>query len=304
MYPSHLLYKAWKNTPKIIHNTKDAKGNELVREIEFQDPMKTNDMEETNGNCFLCGDPMTQGIKIKKAFSSVFTDWNQANNPQGTHICSACAFSVLTNKKARIGVRMFSLIAADKLYITNRKELREWLLDPPEPPFLAMCAVSQKKHLIMKAIVNYSRDIFSVQYEETPVTVDRVKFTNLLNLIEHFLYGFTKTEILTGQYSQKRILDFGIEEWEAFENRIKPYRGTGLLDVVMFVAQKLEEWEEIACFMDSELKIKRQVQPHYSSTPSIEAGIKKEDRVASTCGDKSNDSPKSQQSEQLQLELF
>lgn len=42
-------------------------------------------------------------------------------------------------------------------------------------------------------------------YEEMPVLIDRKEFTRLLELVEHFLYGFTKTEITTGDYNQKEF---------------------------------------------------------------------------------------------------
>lgn len=306
--PTHLIYQAWMKTKDekgaIKQNTKDSKGNEIVREIRFVDPMQEKDMEKHDGMCFLCGEPMTHGMKLKKVFSNVFTDWNVAKNSSGTHVCPACCFSILTSKE-RHGIRTFSNVAnEDNLWLPNRPELRDFLLKPPDPPFVINLAVSQKKHIAFKGEVNYSRDIFTVMYEEMPVLIDRKEFTRLLELVEHFLYGFTKTEITTGNYNQKRILDFGIEEWEAFEERVKKYRGSSLLDVVMFVAQKIESEEKLQCYMASELKMNTLQQQHSSSMPSTAAGTEKEDRAASTCGGKLKDSRKSVQSEQLQLDLF
>lgn len=306
--PTHLIYSAWKKTKDengvIKQNTKDGKGNVIIRDIKFVDPMKEKDMEEHAGQCFLCGEPMTQGMKLKKVFSNVFTDWNTAKNPAGTHVCPACCFSILTTKE-RYGLRTFSNVAnEERLWLPNRVEMREFLLQPPDPPFVINMAVSQKKHIAFKGEVNYSRDIFTVMYEEMPVLIDRKEFTRLLELVEHLLYGFTKTEIITGDYNQKRILDFGIEAWEAFDERVKPYRGNPLLDVVMFVAQKVESEEKLQCFMVSELGMKMQELPPYLSTPSTAAETGKEGQVGSTCGDKLNDLPKSQQSGQLALDLF
>lgn len=302
--PTHLIYEAWKNTGKIIQNTKDAKGNEIQREIHFVDPNTHKDIEEHNGHCYLCGELMKKGMKLKKIFSDVFTDWNVGKNRTGTHVCEACCFNILTSPQ-RYGLRMFSHVAnKDKLHLTNRVELREYFLNPPEPPFVMNLAVSQKKHISFKGEVNYSKDIFTVMYEEMPVLINRQEFIKLLNLVEHFLFGFTKTEITTGQYNQKRILDFGIEEWQAFEERIKTYRGKPLLDVVMFVAQKVENEEELRCFMVSELKMNTQEQQHSLSMLSTAVETEKEVRKESTCGGKSNDSPKSARKEQLQLELF
>jgi len=306
--PTHLIYKAWQNTKDengvIMQNTKDAKGNEIVRQIKFEDPMKQKDMEPHEGHCFLCGEPMTHGIKLKKIFSNVFTDWNIAKCRGETHVCPACCFSILTTKE-RYGLRTFSNVAnEERLWLPNRVEMREFLLQPPDPPFVINLAVSQKKHIAFKGEVNYSRDIFIVMYEEMPVLIVRKEFARLLELVEHFLYGFTKTEITTGEYNQKRILNFGIEAWEHFEERVKTYRGNPILDVVMFIAQKIENEEDLKCFMVSELKMKTQELPPYLSTPSTAAETEKEDQMESTCGGKLNDLPKSAQNEQLALDLF
>lgn len=302
--PTHLIYQAWKKTGRLIQNTKDSKGNDIQKEIKLVDPMTHKDMEEFDGYCYLCGEPTTHGMKLKKVFSNVFTDWNIGKYRTSTHVCPACCFTILTSPE-RHALRTFSNVAnKDNLYLPNRVEMREFLLHPPEPPFVINLAVSQKKHIAFKGEVNYSRDIFTVMYEEMPVLIDRKEFTRLLELVEHFLYGFTKTEITTGDYNQKRILDFGIEEWEAFEERVKKYRGSPLLDVVMFVAQKIESEEKLQCYMASELKMNTLQQQHSSSMPSTAAGTEKEDQVGSTCGDKLNDSQKLVQNEQLQLELF
>lgn len=303
--PTHLIYSAWLKMGKTVkQKTKDAKGNEIIRDIEFVDPMEHKDLEEHKGYCYICGEFMEHGIRLKKIFSNVFTDWNVGKNRLGTHVCPACCFNILTSPK-RYGLRMFSHVATeDRLHLTNRMELREYFINPPDPPFVINLAVSQKKHISFKGEVNYSRDRFVVMYEETPVLIDRKEFINLLKLVEHFLYGFTKTEITTGQYNHKRILDFGIEEWQAFEERVKEYRRTPLLDVVMFVAQKVEDKEELICYMASELKMNMQQPQHYSSMQSTVAETGKEDRKGSICGGKLKDSQKLVQKEPQQLALF
>lgn len=302
--PTHLVYQAWKNTEKVIQNTKDAKGNEITREIEFFNPYDAKQMEKVDSKCFLCGEPIQEGIPTKHVFSDVFTDWNRSKYPIGTHVCPACSFTILTNPKGRVSLRNFSFVAADKLYLPNRIEMRQFLIEPPNPPFLIVLAVSQKKHLAFKGTVSYSRDIFTVMLEETEVIINRKEFARLLEVVEHFLFAFTKTEITTGEYNQQRVLKFGIDRWEWFEEQVKPYRGTELLNVVMFVAQKVEREEDVLCFMGSGQKMKTPPQPHSWSTPSIEAETNGEDQADPTCGDKLSDSQKRVQSEQLQLELF
>lgn len=304
MFPTHLIYQAWKNTPKIIQNTRNADGEEITRELTFVDPMKHDDMEEPNGRCVLCGEHTEQGIPKKKAIGSTFTDWNRVKNISGTHICPSCFFCLTTNPKGKVAIRNFSNVAERKFHLPNRVELREWILNPPDPPFVINLAVSQKKHIVFKGETQYSRDIFHVQYEEMPVLIIRERFREMIYLVEHLLFGFTKTEISTGQYSTQRILKFGAEAWEAFEERIKPYRGTPFLDVVMFVAQRVEEEEKVACFMDLTLGMKWPPKPQLSSMPSIVAETKKEDHQESICGDKSKGLPGPVQNGPIQLELF
>jgi hypothetical protein len=304
MEPTHLVYEAWKRTNEIVQNTKDAKGNEIVREVEFYDPYESAHMEKIQDRCFLCGEQIQEGIPTKHVFSDVFTDWNRSRYPIGTHVCPACAFTILTNPNGRVSLRNFSFVAADKLYLPNRIEMRRFLLEPPEPPFLIVLAVSQKKHLAFKGTVSYSRDIFTVMLEETEVIVNRKEFARLLAIVEHFLFAFTKTEITTGEYNQQRVLKFGIDRWEWFEEQVKSYRGTELLNVVMFVAQKVEREEDVLCFMGLEQKMKTPQPQHFSSTPSTAVETNDVDQTDQTCGDKLNDSQKRVQSEQLQLELF
>ncbi|MBA2878028.1 hypothetical protein HNR63_001082 [Anoxybacillus kamchatkensis] len=304
MEPTRLVYEAWKRTEKIIQNTKDAKGNEIVREVEFYDPYDVKHMEKIDSRCFLCGETIQEGIATKHVFSDVFTDWNRSRYPIGTHVCPACSFTILTNPKNRTSLRNFSFVAEEKLHLPNRVEMRQFLVEPPEPPFLIVLAVSQKKHLAFKGTVSYNREIYTVMLEETEVIINRKEFTRLLAIVERFLFAFTKTEVQTGQYNQQRVLKFGIDRWEWFEEQVKPYRGTELLNVVMFVAQKVEREEDVLCFMGLGQKTKTPPQPHLSFMPSIEAETNDVDQADQICGDKLNDSQKQVQSEQIQLELF
>lgn len=304
MEPTHLVYEAWKRTNEIVQNTKDARGNEIVRVVEFYDPYESARMERVQDRCFLCGEQIQEGIPTKHVFSDVFTDWNRSRYPIGTHVCPACSFTILTNPRNRTSLRNFSFVAEEKLHLPNRVEMRQFLVEPPEPPFLIVLAVSQKKHLAFKGTVSYNSEIYTVMLEETEVIINRKEFTRLLAIVEHFLFAFTKTEIQTGQYNQQRVLKFGIDRWEWFEEQVKPYRGTELLNVVMFVAQKIEKEEDVLCFMGLEQKMKTPQPQHFSSMLSIEVETNDVDQADRTCGGKSNDSQKQVQSEQLQLELF
>lgn len=305
MNPTRLVYEAWKNTEEIIYKTSDGEGKSVAKKLVFLDPAEHPHIEPHVRLCVLCGDRMTEGIPRSKVFSDVFTDWPYCRNISGTHVCPACCLTILTNPNGRIAMRTYSWLATKKeLKPLNRPDAREILLNPPEPPFLIVLAISQKKHLIFKGTVSYSREVFPIMLEETPVFIQRSEFAELLELVEHFMFGFTKTEIKTGEYNQQRVLKFGVDLWEWFEEQIAPYRGMSVLDVVDFVAQKVEKEEQFRCFLASKQKTTIEPQQHSLSMLFTEAGIKKEGPKGLICGGKSNDLPKCVQSEQLTLELF
>lgn len=301
--PTHLIYAAYRNTEKILYDTKDAEGKEFTRHVVFVDPLTHPKMEMADGQCIVCGQALVQGLPAKHAFSDVFTDWNVMKNIGGTHVCPACSFCLLTSAE-RLGVRTFSHAAADKLELLNRPQLRNRILNPPDPPFVINVAVSQKKHIAFKGYVNYSRDIFHVQYEEMPILVNREEFRVVLDLFEHYMSGFTKTEIFTGEFNHARVLKFGYERWEAFEEKIKHYRGTPVLEIVNFVSQKIEEEERVTWYLDSVLKMPTPQPQPYSSMPSTGAATNEEAPAGSTCGGRSNGSPAPAPNEPEQLELF
>ena len=132
-------------------------------------------------------------------------------------------------------------------------EIRGWLLNPPEPPFVLCMAVSGQKHLTFRARIAYSQDGYSVQYEETPVHIERSTLARVLGLVEQLYTVFTKVEILTGHYSQNRIRQLGLTEFQRIEGELAPHRGSRLFDVAVFVSQKYEapaaepEKEEKVC---------------------------------------------------------
>ena len=52
---------------------------------------------------------------------------------------------------------------------------------------------------------------------------------------------FSKAEIESGRYDQRRILDYGREQWQNDEQQIKRARGTLPLQLAVFLAQREEE---------------------------------------------------------------
>jgi len=187
--------------------------------------------------CWLCGGRTGgRGLPVKKAILPTFTDRDKARGSRSQSICQGCAFCL-----SHLSLRNYSILATEQgLRHPTRPEIRELLLEPPEPPFVFCIAVSGQKWLHFRAQVAYSRDGYPVQMEETSVCIERPVLRQWLESVELLYTVFSKDEIRTGHYSQNRIKEFGLLRFQAVEAMVAPSRGTRLFDLAVFVAQKRE----------------------------------------------------------------
>lgn len=128
--------------------------------------------------------------------------------------------------------------------VPKRVEVRDWLLNPPDPPFTIAIAESGKKHILFMAQEGFSQDHFPVQFEEDSLQIDRVLFSTYLEHYESLLNaGFSKTEIDSGEYRPDRLLN-NIDVWQMHDPIIKAHRygnkPSRYLQLISFVAQKPE----------------------------------------------------------------
>ncbi|MBW2672560.1 MAG: hypothetical protein JRD89_03975 [Deltaproteobacteria bacterium] len=203
--------------------------------VEYTD-VPLADVPDTR--CWLCGGLTGgRGQPVKKTIKDTFTDRDKARWPGSKSVCPGCAFCL-----SFMSLRNYSILATEAgLRHPSRPEIRNFLLEPPEPPFVFCIAISGQRWLHFRAQVAYDRDGFPVQFEDTMVCVWRKPLTDWLSVIEQLYAVFSKEEIRTGRYNQNRIKQFGLAEFQAMEEKIAPHRGTRLFDLAIFVAQKLEE---------------------------------------------------------------
>lgn len=219
--------------------------------------------------CWLCGGPTHgRGWHLKDGIPPTFTDFNQAKAPWSLTACGACVamsssaaygayaekagkpttFPVKPGKKPRaLNWLYFSHVVSPSVYHQpDRKQWRDLLLDPPEPPFVMAMAVNGKKHVIFRCAINASRDQFTVQADEQRVYVDRDVFRQLLSQFEEaYTAGFSKDSLLTGHYNQAAILSAGLARWREIERQMSHWRThePGMLMLAHFCAQKQTEGE-------------------------------------------------------------
>jgi len=226
---TELIYHAAMITPTIkIRDGKRVKYSDIEAE------------EVKDDTCWLCGGSTYHiGVPTKKAIKNTFTDHNLAKAPHSKAICKSCAFCLSYRE-----LRNYSILATlNWLMHPDRASIKHWLLNPPEPPFVFCVAESGQKWLHIKADVAHDKYLFPVQFEDMRVHVDSRLLKELLYNIE-MLYsnGFSKKEIETGHYYQKRIQEFGIGNWRDFEDKLKEQRSFRLFKLAIFVAQKNEEF--------------------------------------------------------------
>lgn len=214
--------------------------------------------------CYLCGKPATKSLKLKDSF----TAHSVARVPTSDKMCDRCDWSInlrcfyFNPNKQKWG-KLFSrnwswLFQRDKLIapkieethtegkdtleivseLPTRAQLREWLINPPEPPFTLAIAESGQKHILFLAQEAHNRDIFPVQFELDTLHLDRKKFTALVQNYEALMaLDFSKSEIDSGDYRSDHLLK-SFEQWESLEKQIAFFRGSRLFQLVSYVAVK------------------------------------------------------------------
>lgn len=175
----------------IEYNTRDGKGNDIVKEVQI----KEYPTENVQFVCKICGRAADRGIPVKKIVSSNFTDWAYV----GEHVCEECA-------------RLFSLyfysyeVSPNGIELFNAREASGKILGPHKPPFRLIITTSRKKHLFYKSVVNHDADSFSVNLEEETIQTTRERMRTLFDFVECLItIGQSKMQMAEGEMSMKTI---------------------------------------------------------------------------------------------------
>ena len=201
--------------------------------------------------CWLCGGP-TDGVgwPHKLGLADTFTDHNKAARLDSSTVCQACVATsasagwrqyaeahperglwVWFPEKEGTKPRSFNWLYTSHVFAQgyhetpDRKRWRAILLDPPDPPFLAVMAINGKKQILFRGRVSQSRAAFWVQADETRVLVRPGEFARCLAAFEE-LYnaGFSKDSIVSGQYHSGQMGKVGLARWRELEMAIRPWR--------------------------------------------------------------------------------
>lgn len=184
---------------KLLYNTRDGSGNDIVKEVELND---YDDAPEYDPpvECGLCGASTSRAIKAKDVVSGHFTDWNYVT---GDYICPRCA--------RNLGLYKYSFIETPtdiKLY--NIREMADAVINPPEPPFKIVISKSQKKHLFYKARWGWSRNNYPINLEEETIIVNRATLSKQFAFISALLaLGEIKAGLAEGHIRLETLQQVG-----------------------------------------------------------------------------------------------
>lgn len=243
-----LIYEAAKRTPVVM--TPSGKKVEYSFEVG-----------NLKGRCWLCGCETEAGFPKKKIIKPTFTDHDVSRTPGSEIVCEHCAWAL-----SRRELRNYSILATPKgLDHPSRPEIREALLNPPEPPFVFCITKSGQKWLHIKSEIAYEREEFpvfleGVEFKRDAKTGENISYMSniyirpatirkLLPIMDQlYAGGFNKWEISTGEYFLTRVMEFGFDRKEELDEEIAPYRGRPEFYLALLVADKekaevTKKWE-------------------------------------------------------------
>ena len=202
------------------------------------------------GICRVCGEE-ADGELFNQWVRPTFTDHDKLQ--AGNIICHRCRLMFEERSEwlaQRVGkdkpqrMRNYSHFVVNGQWLPlskgNKARMKELLLGEPFPE-LACIAESGQKHILFRAKWNPpGASEGYVQFEEQSIFIEGSTLRWLVERIEKLYVGFNKTEIGTGDYSQYRILQFGVGAWQAYEHSIAYMRDSVLFQLALFLAQKGE----------------------------------------------------------------
>lgn len=244
MTPTQLIYQAWQKTPQPLPYNNGKQNIECY----FANPMDNCVPVKAGTLCTICGAPIEYGVRIRKALSTNYTDWAQHKAPSSKYVGPACYFTIKLNTKYhRMALDRYSFCATkDRLIILNRWQVRDYLINPPEPPFVLVCAVSQQKHLALHSRISYQRDRFYCQFENQTLLIDSA-FKPLVNFVEAlYSIGISKQQFALGKLNYAKLKDYNFAGVKQIMVKLTNYAQQANFELAVHVATKIKEAEALS----------------------------------------------------------
>lgn len=205
--------------------------------------------------CKMCGKSIQSGIEVKKVIKHTFTD-NSYIRFNSNYLCIDCCCLLSKNLIKEDGsiskLMYYSYICTEQeLILLKREDLMQWLLNPPNPPFIFCITYKHKKYTSFKAKINFSQKDLIIQTDIGSVLVNYDKLVLIKNLIQNWYIivpgqentslqptYFNKGDILYGCNNNKKITDYGLDKYIIENQEISKYRDTTLLQLIVHALNK------------------------------------------------------------------
>ena len=190
------------------------------------------------GTCRICAERAV-GAGFDAWVRDTFTNYDLLH--PGDIICAPCQFyfdqqqpelTQRTGKDKLQRMQNYSHFVVDGEWIPLSKADKTRMADLLPRAQLAVIADSGQKHLIFRARPGWW------QFEEKSMQPDVARLQTILAGTTRLYRVFSKTEIETGRYGQRRMLDYGLTALLADEAALAPARGTPYFDLALFLTQK------------------------------------------------------------------
>jgi hypothetical protein len=215
--------------------------------------------EAAEGKCYLCGGVAYSPSLLKDVIKPTFTDFDIARGNMEAGVCCGCVFTMdessewlreLRGKEKPQRTRNYSLFVLNgKLHVFSKAEKDEMcdILLGGIMPEVAIIGTSGQKHLAFKALANSAGQRAGwLQFEEQRAWLELDEFAGVHEQIQ-VLYDLrcSKAAISTGNYNLSYLKSTEeIAAWIDAENAVKPYRGSVVFELSVYLVTKGETEDE------------------------------------------------------------
>lgn len=193
------------------------------------------------GKCSICGRFSDYAFLKSESISSSFNDYQyfKYNTDFICEYCNACLSNTGFDGKA---LRNYSIIANESKYIILNKPAIIYHIDNQfSPPYIFMVSFSKKKHIFLHTKINYDQININISTDRYDLSFTKEQFNNIyIPCSDLYNTGFSKMEIETGIYRKWKLMDQK-RDFFILDKEINKYRGTNLLNFVLYALSKEDE---------------------------------------------------------------
>lgn len=210
----------------------------------FDLPLVHNAVAEHDCHCAMCGSQIKAGESVAdNTFPSSFNDHRYLASPASKFRCGYCE-AVLNEKKFQVNYSTAVFSKKGAFPISKKTARACVLLNPPQPPFAMSVQVSKSQHVVWKAPLNLSNDIYFIQVGELTVKINQSTLMNAYACLQELRSSYLNTPLeIVERYKLKAIKEAKNkpEELKPFGYANMKAQGTGMLALSWWIESLLKE---------------------------------------------------------------